>query len=119
RSLRIFARTARHEGTHAPTPVASARRAPEMQVSLSSRRTAPLVFDRTQNDQTLHVDATAGGGRVTTSTVTPPLSSISLAVTFRTWLSKSGGENALAVAMQNLSSSRDSKSCLRNNGPRL
>jgi hypothetical protein len=43
--------------------VTSARRAPEMRVSLSSRRTSPLVFDRTQNNQALHVDATAGGGR--------------------------------------------------------
>jgi hypothetical protein len=24
---------------------------------------SPLVFDRTQNNQALHVDATAGGGR--------------------------------------------------------
>ena len=26
------------------------------------RRTSPLAFDRTQNNQALHVDATAGGG---------------------------------------------------------
>jgi hypothetical protein len=32
----------RHEGSHAPTPVTSARRAPEMRVSLSSRRTLYL-----------------------------------------------------------------------------
>jgi hypothetical protein len=30
---------------------------------LSSRRTSPLVFDRTQNNQALHVDTAAGGGR--------------------------------------------------------
>jgi hypothetical protein len=36
-----------HEGTH---PVTSVRRAPEMRVSLSSRRTSLLVFDRTQNN---------------------------------------------------------------------
>jgi hypothetical protein len=34
-----------------------------MRISLSSRRTSPLVFDRTQNNQALHVDAAAGGGR--------------------------------------------------------
>jgi hypothetical protein len=28
-----------------------------------SRRTSPLVFDRTQNNQALHVDTAAGGGR--------------------------------------------------------
>src|ERR1700732_3368924 len=47
----------RHEGTDAPTPVTSACRAPEMRISLSSRRTSPLVFDRTQNNRALHVDA--------------------------------------------------------------
>src|ERR1700730_844720 len=52
----------RHGGSHAPTPVTSARRAPEMRVWSSSRRTSPLVLDRTQN-KALHVDATAGGGR--------------------------------------------------------
>jgi hypothetical protein len=35
---------------------------PEMRISLSSRLTSPLVFDRMQNSQALHVDATAGGG---------------------------------------------------------
>ena len=34
-----------------PRSVTSARRAPEMRVSLSSRRTSPLVFDRTQNNR--------------------------------------------------------------------
>ena len=35
----------------------------EMWILLSSRRTSPLVFDRTQNKQALHVDTAAGGGR--------------------------------------------------------
>ena len=46
----------RRKGTHAPTPVTSARRA----VSLSSRRTPHFVFDRTQTNQWLHVNAIAG-----------------------------------------------------------
>src|SRR2546430_1045619 len=35
----------------------------EMWILLSSRRTSPLVFDRTQNKQAHHVDTAAGGGR--------------------------------------------------------
>ena len=33
-----------------------------MRILLSSRRTSPLVFDRTQNNLALHVDTAAGGG---------------------------------------------------------
>ena len=32
-----------------------------MWILLSSKRTSPLVFDRTQNNQALHVDTAAGG----------------------------------------------------------
>src|ERR1700730_4885375 len=49
-------------GLPCTTPVTSARRAPKMRILLSSRRTSPLVFDRTQNNQALHVDMPAGGG---------------------------------------------------------
>ena len=34
-----------------------------MWILLSSRRTSPLVFDRMQNNQALHVDTAARGGR--------------------------------------------------------
>jgi hypothetical protein len=40
-------------GSRAPKPVTLARRAPKMWILLSSRRTSPLVFDRTQNNQAL------------------------------------------------------------------
>jgi hypothetical protein len=50
-------------GSRAPKPESSARQAPKMQILMSSRRTSPLVFDWTQNNQALHVDTTAGGGR--------------------------------------------------------
>src|ERR1700730_1270379 len=40
-----------------------ARRGPKMRILLSSRRTSPLVFDRTQNNQALRVDTAAGCGR--------------------------------------------------------
>jgi hypothetical protein len=39
-----------HGGSHAPAPVTSARRAPKIRVWLSSRRTPPLVFDRTHSN---------------------------------------------------------------------
>jgi len=38
-----------HGSSSAPKPP-SARRAPEMRILLSSRRTSPLVFDRTPNN---------------------------------------------------------------------
>jgi hypothetical protein len=34
-----------------------------MRILLASKRTSPLVFDRTQNNQALHVERAAGGGR--------------------------------------------------------
>jgi hypothetical protein len=36
----------RHEGSRAPKPVTSARRAPKTSILLASERTSPLVFDR-------------------------------------------------------------------------
>jgi hypothetical protein len=43
----------RHGGSHAPTPVTSARQAPEIRVWSSSRRTSPLVFDRSRAGEEL------------------------------------------------------------------
>ena len=50
-------------GSRAPKPATSARRAPKMRILLASRRASPLVFDRTQNNQALHVERAASGGR--------------------------------------------------------
>jgi hypothetical protein len=50
-------------GANAPKPATLARRAPKKWFLLSSRRTSPLVFDWTQNNQALHVDTAAGDGR--------------------------------------------------------
>jgi 3-deoxy-D-manno-octulosonic acid (KDO) 8-phosphate synthase len=52
-----------HGGSRACEPVTSARRVPEMLISLSSRRTSPFVFDRTHNNRTPHAGAGSGGGR--------------------------------------------------------
>ena len=56
-----------HEGTHAPTPVTSARRAPEMRVSLSSSkafwtrfRSGPRIWKLVQRRT---VSCIAGGGQ--------------------------------------------------------
>src|ERR1700730_2286109 len=53
----------RHGGYRAPKPVTLARQAPKISILLASRRTSPLVFDRTHNNQALHVETAAGGGR--------------------------------------------------------
>jgi len=52
----------RHGGYRAPKRVTLARQAPKMWILLSSGRTSPLAFDRTQNNQALHVETAAGGG---------------------------------------------------------
>ena len=44
-----------HGSSSALKPVPSARRAPEMRILLSSRRTSPLVFDRTQKSSASRV----------------------------------------------------------------
>jgi hypothetical protein len=44
-------------------PRSMARRAPEIRVRCHPDAPLPWFFDRTQNHQALHVDATAGGGR--------------------------------------------------------
>jgi hypothetical protein len=50
-------------GSRASKPVILVRRAPKMWILLSSRRTSPFVFGRTQNNQAFHVDTAAGDGR--------------------------------------------------------
>jgi hypothetical protein len=47
------------QGSRAFKPVTLVRRAPKMWILLSSRRTSPFVFDRTQNNQAFHVDTAA------------------------------------------------------------